>query len=150
MQKRQTYAQRLKISVDDKSEVSFFTRSKLQIANGHIRVVIGKRGPYVEFAGDQIIRDNIYIPKDKEYKLQNEYPYYHEYRSKDEYYVKLYYQQMTVSYADYKVGLWYASPSDLIMEEDGEFVDVIGPLYVDIPSNLKKEKDNQLSLWDVV
>jgi hypothetical protein len=93
------------------TELKFYTKSGLHIATGYDRLVIGKRGPYVEF--ENIITGNIYIPKKELYRLNNPVVYYDEYRTNDISNVKIYLQKKNVRYADYKIGKWYISPYDL-------------------------------------
>lgn len=91
------------------------------MATGYTRIVIGQRGPYIEFKPDQINLINLHIPEDKRYKLK---PYwrekvdYIEWRTNDGVNMKVYEQLKTVDYADYRVGLLYASPFELFV--DGE------------------------------
>ncbi len=93
-----------------------FTRTGLKIASGYDRIVIGQRGPYIEFTDQQICREAFYIPDSCRYRLGHEAVYYHEYRTKDDAFVMVYYQQRTVAYADYKIGYWYIAPVDLRLE----------------------------------
>lgn len=92
----------------------FRTNSGLVIANNCIRVVIGGRGPYIEFNSTQIITDNIHVPKEELYRLKSNNVYYDEYRTNDVCNVKIYYQKNVVKYADYKIGMWYISPYELV------------------------------------
>lgn len=117
------------------------------MAIGYERVVIGGRGPYIEFTDDQIQRDAIRIPTSKEYKLHNSMSYYHEYRSDDSSYVKVYYQKIGVQYADYKVGYWYISPEDLLAEDIGE---VMGPLYYELQPEPEPKDEPEETLFDVL
>ena len=119
---RRTHAQRLKIPIEGNSNLCFYSKEGLLLARGYKRVVIGQRGPYIEFDDDQIVKENIHIPKYAEHKLTDSMAYYFEYRSNDSSFVKLYWQKMTVLYADYKVGLWYISPSEVKTEEMAELL----------------------------
>jgi hypothetical protein len=83
------------------------------IARKYERVVIGQRGPYVEFTPNQIISDKLFIPKNQLYRLSDPKIYYIEFRTNDSSNVKVYYQMRTVAYADYKIGCFYISPYDL-------------------------------------
>jgi len=111
---REKYLPRLNIpEISNGSPMEFKTTYGLLIANGYIRVVIGERGPYIEFAPEQIVHRNIFVPKKEKRRLENNIYYYDEYRSKDDSLVKLYLQKRTVKYADYKCGLWYISPFEI-------------------------------------
>jgi hypothetical protein len=70
----------------------------------------------VEFNESQISKSAFEIPESEKYRLTNGVVYYIEYRSKDNDYVKLYFQKRKVAYADYKVGMYYISPFDLVMK----------------------------------
>lgn len=97
---------------------NFYSKDNLHLATSYERIVIGKRGPYVEFKNTQIIWDNFIIPFQEQWRLYDETnsSYYDEYRSIDKSYVKLYLQKKLVTYADYKIGLCYISPFDLYLE----------------------------------
>ena len=106
-----SYEERLLIPLVSTPEdvgIEFFTLLEAPVAKGYVRVVIGKRGPYVEFAQDQILFDNFYKADPKE--PGKFHWYYDEYRSKDKMCIKLYLQKRTVDYADYKVGMCYIDP----------------------------------------
>ncbi len=89
--------------------------SGLLLATGYNRIVFGGRGMYVEFSESQIEMMNIHIPVNQLYRLTDLRIYYVEFRSCDVSSVKVYYQVKTVAYADYKIGLFYISPSDLYL-----------------------------------
>jgi len=100
--------------------VTLWTKSHdLQVATGYNRIVIGGRGPYVEFTEDQIRLESFHIPADQLYRLTDKRVYYVEFRSNDESNVKLYYQLQTVAYADYRIGMFYISPYDLYLSFSG-------------------------------
>ena len=138
--KRLSIAERFKIPLDGSPDIKFYTKQGLLLAHGFTRVVLGGRGPYIEFESCQVIHDNIHIPKHALHKLENSLSYYHEYRSNDKCFVKLYDQKMEVSYADYKVGMWYISPDFL---KTDEFDKLILPLYIN-----EEEKEEEKSLFD--
>jgi len=146
MEKRQSYQQRLKIPIDGSDDIALYTADGLKVSDGFTRVVIGGRGPYVEFSTDQVALENIYIPKDKAYKMKNSQSYYHEYRTKDDCYVKVYFQMIGVQYADYRVGFWYADPELLFLSDNAC---IMGPLYKDDNKNTNKDAENETgSLFD--
>jgi hypothetical protein len=100
------------------NETRFETATGLHIATGYIRIVIGGRGPYIEFNPDQVVLDNLHIPEDKKWKLnpklRQRYPIdYFDWRTNDKANVKFYDQLKTVDYADYKIGMMYAGPFKL-------------------------------------
>lgn len=112
-----TFKDRLLIAADHGAELTFYSLGGLYLATGYLRVVIGKRGPYVEFSPNQIMWENFLVPEKEKYRLNNSVVYYDEYRSKDPLFVKLYFQKRPVAYADYKVGRCYISPFDLLRDE---------------------------------
>ena len=117
MKARAVFRSKLILPETSKSKIKFTTLNGLLIATDYIRVVVGDRGPYIEFEDSMIVKENIHIPKEHEYRLTYPYCFYLEYRSNDDAYVKLYHQKKTVGYADYKIGLWYISPLELTSKE---------------------------------
>jgi len=95
----------------------FFNHSGKLVARGYTRIVIGKRGPYVEFTREQIQWDSFYVPKEHKYRWIDARAYYIEHRTLDESNTMLYYQKRTVAYADYKIGMAYIAPTDLLRAE---------------------------------
>ena len=108
---------KLNIPLFGNDEVKFYSKTKLLIANGYTRVVIGKRGPYVEFSLDMMCKSSFKLPPHQEWRLTNSDAYYIEFRSIDSSYIKIYRQLKLVSYADYKVDMFYISPLDLIVND---------------------------------
>jgi hypothetical protein len=113
------YQERLRIPLEGNDHTRFETRAGLHVATGYTRIAIGGRGPYVEFLPAHLVWDNLHIPDGEKYRLNHPWKdrvYYVEWRTKDQSNVKVYEQKKTVDYADYKVGLFYASPFDLYVE----------------------------------
>ncbi|MCX5879859.1 MAG: hypothetical protein NTY44_12200, partial [Deltaproteobacteria bacterium] len=114
------YQDRLRIAVEGNDHTRFETKSGLHVATGYMRIVIGGRGPHIEFLPGHLIWESLHIPDAKKYK--REHPWlrvrvdYVEWRTNEESNVKVYEQKRTVEYADYKVGLLYISPFDLFVE----------------------------------
>ena len=107
---------RLNIAINTGSNtLIFLSKSGLHLATGYTRVVIGKRGPYVEFLARQIEFNSFTVPEEEQYRIDDARAFYVEWRSKCESYVKLYVQKRTVAYADYQIGYCYISPFDLEM-----------------------------------
>jgi len=91
-----------------------FSAGNDRIAIGYERVVIGDRGPYVEFTKEQIIIDALHVPKEAEWRYRSNLsfiPFYYELRTNNN--VMVYHQIRRVTYADYKPDFWYISPWDL-------------------------------------
>ena len=117
------YQARLRIPVDGDPAMRLFTRSGTLVADGYLRVVIGGRGPYIEF--QTVWQSHMRVPAEELYRFNDPHVYYAEYRSHDKSDVKVYWQKKTVDYADYRVGRYYISPFDLV---DGEEKDLIDPI----------------------
>ena len=113
-----SFSKRLRIPLEGMDKLSLYSKKGTLLAIGYTRVVIGKRGPYVEFNDSQIQKDKFIIPERELYRLTNGVSYYIEYRSLDECNVMLYHQKRTVAYADYKIGMYYISPFDLVMKNN--------------------------------
>ena len=113
------YQDRLRIPLQGTDHTRFETSTGLHVATGYTRVVIGERGPYVEFLPGHLIWDSLQIPDEEKYRLEHPWKdkvFYVEWRTKDQSNVKVYDQKRTVDYAEYKVGLFYISPFDLFVE----------------------------------
>ena len=98
----------------------FYTHSGLLIANGYRRLVVGKRGPYVEFDTEHIVHENMYVPPEQAYRFNGDWPdivFYFEYRSSDVSDVMIYHQNRRVGYADYLPGCYYIAPGDLVWDD---------------------------------
>ncbi|MFC1816441.1 hypothetical protein ACFL0M_11015 [Thermodesulfobacteriota bacterium] len=107
--KQMRFADHLNIPLNGNDQTRFETASGSHIATGYIRVVIGGRGPYVEFNPQQVVRETLHIPEQR-------HVYFTEWRSNDVSNVMVYDQRRIVKYADYKIGLYYISPLDLYVE----------------------------------
>jgi hypothetical protein len=126
-----SYRKRLKIAVDPEliyvpeekkklplpRKLDFFTKEGLHVATAYRRVVIGGRGPYVEFHYTDIVWAGFYVPEEMEYRADDKRAFYEEWRSICPAYVKLYLQKRKVAYADYKVHMCYISPFDLYLDD---------------------------------
>lgn len=86
--------------------------SGVLFAHGYERVVLGGRGPYIEFTAEQLRPELLQLPTPQRWRLTSERAFYEEYRT-DPDQVMVYHQRRTVVYADYRVGYWYVSPFDL-------------------------------------
>jgi hypothetical protein len=107
------YKERLKIPVNG-ANFQLYTKSGELIANRYDRVVIGKRGPYIEVKNDyDLVLSNLKQVMDAD---SAEHYYFEEWRSlMDD--VMVYHQLHGVDYADYRVGSWYVSPFELRFRE---------------------------------
>lgn len=96
------------------SEKPLYTKCGTQICFDYTRIEHGGRGDYIEVSRSQIVWDNIFVPDDKKWKLDNPNVDYIEYRTKDKCYVKLYLQKRHVDYAEYNIDFFYVSPRNVL------------------------------------
>ena len=108
----QAYRERLILPEFPKEEIKFSTKNGLEVANYYERVVIGDRGPYIEFSKSMMIRGSMYVPKEQKWRIYSDKCYYIELRTNIDF-VKIYLQKKEVDYADYKIRCLYISPFDL-------------------------------------
>lgn len=94
-------------------QIPLFTANGTRLASSFERVVVGDRGPYVEFTKEAVNWDALHVPVEQRYRLKSRLVFYTEYRSNDEANVKIYLQRHPVQYADYRVGMVYISEDDL-------------------------------------
>lgn len=109
-----SYKKRLQIPLEGNGKLKFYNKSGTHLATGYERVVIGGRGPYIEFNCDQIVGENLQVKPDEGYRVDSNLYYYIDLRSIDECNTKVYVQKRKVAYADYKVNMCYISPFDLV------------------------------------
>jgi hypothetical protein len=102
-------------------DISLFCKDcKMQISKRYNRIVIGERGPYVEFEPIDIIHENIIHGKDQNHI------FFSEYCSSCSEKIFIYFQRKIVKYADYLVGKFYISPyllcdkNDIVVLENEE------------------------------
>jgi hypothetical protein len=100
------YEERLNISLAGNPLTEFETLGGARLATGYERVVIGARGPYVEFVCEQLTGLR---------RVEAPHYYYDEWRTPCG--VKVYEQLKRVDYADYVPGKFYVSPFDLVRVE---------------------------------
>jgi len=86
-------------TLEGNDQIRFETSTGLHVATGYTRVVVGGRGPYVEFLPGHLIWDNLDIPDEEKYRLEHPWKdkvFYVEWRTKDQSNVKVYDQKRTV------------------------------------------------------
>ena len=113
------YKDRLRIPLEGNDYTRFETKTGSHVATGYTRVVIGERGPYIEFLPGHLIWDSLHMPDEEKHRTEHPWKdrvFYVEWRTNDKSNVKVYDQKKSVDYADYKVGLFYISPFDLFVE----------------------------------
>ena len=100
------YKDRLRLPVEGNDHTSFKSTTGLHVATGYTRIVIGGRGPYIEFLPGQLVWVNIHIPDEQKHRKEHPWKdrvYYLEWRTKDANRVKVYEQIRPVDYADYRM-----------------------------------------------
>jgi len=107
-----TYEERMLIPLYGDNYTNFYGPSGNLLACGYTRVVIGKRGPYIEFESDMINWDEW---TNGGVTLSSHF-YYIEYRSVIDN-IKAYKQRYRVDYADYIPGKVYISPFDIVTSD---------------------------------
>ena len=82
------------------------------------RIVIGDYGAFIEIAPEHMVLNNLKVKEGQEFRINDEkyslHVKYHWYTAKDNSDCKVYFQQKTVTYADYKPGMYYISPYEVI------------------------------------
>jgi len=114
------YQDRLKILINGDDKTNFYSKSGILIASGYNRVVIGERGPYIEFERKHFtLNSKLTIPSSQKWRTKpTNLIYYLEFRicpEKDN--IKVYFQKKVVDYADYKIGKFYISPFNLNLDK---------------------------------
>lgn len=97
-------------------DAHFYSADGILLATGYTRIVIGGRGAYIEFASENICMENLHIPPDQRWRLGSDVAYYIERCSRDAANVKVYEQRRTVGYADYRIGMFYIAPGDVVIK----------------------------------
>lgn len=104
----------------DGDVIPCYTLSGTLLATGYKRIVIGDYGAFVEFEPSQILAGKLIVQPGQEYRIDE--PRYAE-RVKyqwltvgDHSGIKIYFQQKTVSYADYVPGMYYISPYEIYVQ----------------------------------
>lgn len=120
--------QKLPIALSDKVKLEYianipqflsvikpiYTLSGTKVANRFDRIVVGDYGAYIEISPNDIITDNIVCKKGQEYRYTDNYNIkYYWLTAIDDSGVKIYHQQKTVKYADYKPDYYYISVYDV-------------------------------------
>lgn len=106
-----TYEERLSVPTS-KTKIELFSKTGVLIATRYNRIVIGGRGPYIEFKQKHLIMSEFKIPQSEIWRQDSDNAYYIEHRSIHDN-IKLYEQLKLVNYADYKIGFYYISPFEL-------------------------------------
>jgi hypothetical protein len=93
------YQDRLRIPLEGNDFTRFETETGLHVATGYTRIVLGGRGPYIEFLPGHLIWDSLQMPDEEKYRLEHPWKdkvFYVEWRTKDQSNVKVYEQRNSV------------------------------------------------------
>lgn len=118
---RQKYLDNLpkELKIEGDKNFKIYTLKNTLIANGYNRIVIGDYGAFIEFDKTQVVKSNLKIKKGEEYRIYdpnyNQRVKYYWLTAKDDSNIKIYYQKRTVTYADYKPGMFYVSPYEILI-----------------------------------
>ena len=123
------YEDRLRVPIEGNDHTRFETSTGLHVATGYTRIVIGGRGPYIEFLPGQLIWENLHIPEEQKHRKGHSWEDQTnrvEWRTKDASRVKVYEQNRRVAYADYRIGLLYISkPSRASVQQKASFRELL-------------------------
>jgi hypothetical protein len=122
---RQDYSSRMLIPLDGDPVMDLLSKAGFHLASGYQRVVIGARGPYLEFTSEQVQIGNLHVPDTQLYRVSADYVYYVEYRSNCKADVKIYHQKKRVDYADYVPGMFYISPFELTRRDGSQLISAL-------------------------
>jgi len=110
---REYYKSQLNIPIITTS-LNLYTPRMTLLAKEYNRIVIGDYGAYIECLPNQIQLINIKNKFSSELKRPVKYIWM---VPKDGTNIKIYFQQGTVSYADYVVGRYYLDPNEVLIED---------------------------------
>ena len=121
------YGTRIRISLEGHGDTTteFLSSAGFLLARGYERIVIGERGPHVEFYPKHMVLDAIAVPQDQRYRLASRTAYHVELRSLCGSEVKIYKQRRRVDYADYQPGAYYISAFDLYLSTGMPVIDML-------------------------
>lgn len=114
---RQYYASQIPCHIPlNGGNITLCTYKNTILSHKYDRIVIGDYGAYFEIAREDILTENLIVPKKQEYRLEPKYKdtvKYFWFTANDDSDIKIYYQKRTVNYADYKVGYCYIDPKEV-------------------------------------
>jgi hypothetical protein len=65
------YQDRLRITLEGNDYTRFETNTGLHVVSGYTRIVVGERGPYIEFLPGHLNWDNLHMPDEENYRLKH-------------------------------------------------------------------------------
>ena len=103
---RAFYAEQVRVPLDGKA-IRLANELGTTISTGYNRIVIGDYGPYIEMTPEQIQLQSIEQRWPGKPNREVKYIWM---QTRDNEKTKVYWQQNTVPYADYKPGMYYVDP----------------------------------------
>lgn len=101
--------------------IKLYNKCGTLICNGYSRIVVGDYGAFVEYSPHQAKIRQYKVKPGEEYRLNSSESSrnikYYWYTTKDSSNIKIYHQQRTVPYANYKPGFFYVSPYEVYTNE---------------------------------
>ncbi|MHA2066923.1 MAG: hypothetical protein ACXABY_21345 [Candidatus Thorarchaeota archaeon] len=108
------YKSKIHVPLDGMKQTAIFHPEGAMIAWGYERIVVGDYGAYLEISPEDMILDNICQRWKGEPKRAVKYIWMQLRRlPRSGHNIKIYHQQATVRYADYKPGMYYVSVDDV-------------------------------------
>lgn len=99
------------------SRKPLYSHAGVKVANGYGRIVVGDYGAFIEISSGDIVESALIIQPGQEYRLSDprfaDNVKYIWYTDRSGTGAKFYFQKKTVTYADYKPGMWYISPYEV-------------------------------------
>lgn len=91
------------------------TETGLLVAKDFTRIIHGNHGAFIEIHNDDIVKENIHIPKNQAYRPTFAEASYNEWRTNDSLNLMLYFERKRADeIADYRIGYWYISPEHIL------------------------------------
>lgn len=88
-------------------KTKLYTSNKRLIAEKHLRILKNNKVSYFEIDRDDIYLNNFYISKNDLFRFTDPFVYRIKFICNDESNVECFYQTKTVSFMDFKMGLFY-------------------------------------------
>ena len=111
---REEYEKELPKIFINNEDKPLYSLSGVLISKKWDRIVIGDYGAFSEIDDNDMVKENIKVKDGEEYRMNDprysEHVKYFWYVPKSGFPSKIYFQQKTVTYADYKPNKWYISP----------------------------------------
>lgn len=122
LMQRKEYEENLPQIFLNREDSPLYSLDGVLLAKKWDRIVIGDYGAFIEIADEDVVKENVKVKRGEEYRINDEHyskrVKYFWYVPINGYPTKIYFQQKTVTYADYQPGKWYASPYEVYVKEE--------------------------------